>query len=177
VVAVCGLRAFADSKGRVYALYRGATDVTQRDMYSLVSTDKGESFQSADIDPWPINTCPMSSEVFAEGPHGRVVGAWDTKGQVYFADIDPKTGKRSTPVAAPGSAHARKHPAVAVNGKGETILVWTDGMGWNRGGSLAWQVYDKAGKPTDMRGHAPGVPVWSLVAVFVRPDGRFAIVY
>jgi hypothetical protein len=66
---------------------------------------------------------------------------------------------------------------VAVNGKGETILVWTEGMGWNKGGSLAWQVYDKGGKPTAERGHAAGVPVWSLVAVFVRPDGHFAIVY
>jgi hypothetical protein len=119
----------------------------------------------------------MSSEAFAEGPGGRVVAAWDTRGQVYFADIDPKTGKRATPVAAPGAAHGRKHPAVAVNGKGQTILVWTVGMGWERGGSLAWQVYDKSGKLTAERGHAAGVPVWSLVAVFVRPDGRFAIVY
>jgi hypothetical protein len=173
----CGLRAFADSKGKVYALYRGARDMTQRDMYLLTSTDKGKKFHSADIHPWSINTCPMSSEAFAEGPGGRVVGAWDTKGQVYFADIDPRTGKRSAAVAAPGAAHGRKHPAVAVNDKGETILVWTEGMGWNRGGSLAWQVYDKDGKPTAQRGHAAGVPVWSLVAVFIRPDGRFAIVY
>jgi hypothetical protein len=25
--------------------------------------------------------------------------------------------------------------------------------------------------------HADGVPVWSLVAAYVRPDGRFAVVY
>jgi hypothetical protein len=173
----CGLRAFADSKGRFYVLYRGATSVTQRDMHALISTDKGESFQLADVDPWTINACPMSSETFAEGAGGRVVGAWETKGQVFFADIDPKTGKPSSPVAAPGAAHGRKHPAVAVNARGQTILVWTEGMGWNRGGSLAWQVYDKHGKLTAERGHAAGVPVWSLVAVFVRPDGRFAIVY
>jgi RNA polymerase sigma factor (sigma-70 family) len=173
----CGLRAFADSKGTVYTLYRGAKDVTQRDIYLLTSTDKGKSFQTTDVDPWKINICPMSSEAFGQGPGGRVVGAWETRGQVYFADIDPKTGKPAAAVAAPGTAHGRKHPAVAVNAKGQTILVWTDGMGWNKGGSLAWQVYDKAGKPTAERGHASGVPVWSLVAVFVRPDGRFAIVY
>jgi hypothetical protein len=173
----CGLRAFADGKGRLYTLYRGAKDVTQRDMYLLSSTDKGKTFRLADVHPWAINTCPMSSEAFAEGPGGRVVAAWDTKGQVYFAPIDPKTGKPSSPVAAPGEGKGRKHPAVAVNGKGETVLVWTEGMGWERGGSLAWQVYDKAGKPTARRGRAEGVPVWSLVAVFVRPDGRFAIAY
>jgi hypothetical protein len=172
-----GLRAFADSKGTVYTLYRGAKDVTQRDIYLLTSTDKGKTFQTTDVDPWKINICPMSSEAFAQGPLGRVVGAWETKGQVYFADIDPKTGKPSAPVAAPGAAHGRKHPALAVNARGQTILVWTDGMGWNKGGSLAWQVYDKGGKPTAERGHAAGVPVWSLVAAFVGPDGRFAIVY
>jgi hypothetical protein len=173
----CGLRSFADSKGKVYTLYRGAKDVTQRDMYLLTSTDRGKSFTIADVHPWAISTCPMSSETFAEGPGGRVVGAWETNGQVYFARIDPKTGKRSAPVAAPGTGHGRKHPAVAVNGKGETILVWTEGMGWNRGGSVVWQVYDTDGKPTREHGHAGGVPVWSLVAAFVRPDGRFVVVY
>jgi hypothetical protein len=66
---------------------------------------------------------------------------------------------------------------VAVNDKGEMLLAWTEGMGWNRGGSVAWQVYDREGSPTAERGHAAGVPVWSLVAAFVRPDGRFVIVY
>jgi hypothetical protein len=173
----CGMRAFADAKGRLYALYRGAKEVKQRDMYLLTSTDKGKGFRGADIHPWSINTCPMSSEAFAEGPDHRVVAAWDTKGQVYFARIDPVTGKRSAPVPAPGAGKGRKHPAVAVNARGEVILAWTEGMGWNRGGSVAWQVYDRDGKPTAERGHAPGVPVWSLVAVFARPDGRFAVLY
>lgn len=172
----CGLRAFADSKGTIYTLYRGAKDVKQRDMYLLTSADKGKSFLGEDIHPWEINICPMSSMTFA-GTTGLVVPAWDTNGQVYFARIDLGTGKRSDPIAAPGVGKGRKHPAVAINSKGETILVWTEGMGWNRGGSLAWQVYDKEGKPTAERGHASGVPVWSLVAVFARPDGRFTIVY
>ena len=79
-----------------------------------------------------------------------------------------------SPMRAPS---ARKHPAVAVNSKGETLLVWTEGMGWNKGGSVAWQVFDKAGQPTAEHGRSTGVPVWSLVAAFTRPDGRFVIVY
>jgi RNA polymerase sigma factor (sigma-70 family) len=172
----CGMRAFADGKGTVYALYRGATDEGQRDTYLLTSADKGKKFVGEDVHPWKVNTCPMSSEAFAQGP-GVVVAAWDTKGQVYFSRIDPKTGKRSAPVAAPGAGHGRKHPSVAVNGKGEILLAWTEGMGWERGGSVAWQVYDRDGKPTAERGRAAGVPVWSLVAAFVRPEGRFVIVY
>ena len=56
-------------------------------------------------------------------------------------------------------------------------LVWTEGMGWNRGGSVAWQVFDKSGRPTRARGRADGVPVWSLVAVFAQPSGDFTILY
>jgi hypothetical protein len=82
-----------------------------------------------------------------------------------------------TPVAAPGDGRGRKHPVIAANERGETVLVWTEGMGWERGGSLAWQVFDKTGKPTKQRGTADGVPVWSLAAVFARPDGGFTIIY
>jgi hypothetical protein len=172
----CGMRAFADKKGTVYALYRGAVTVEQRDMYLLRSAGSGKSFAIDKIDPWAANFCPMSSEAFAEGPN-VVVGAWDTKGQVYFVRINLETGKRSSPVAAPGHANERKHPAVAVNAKGELLLAWTEGMGWNRGGAVAWQVLGADDRPTAERGRADGVPVWSLVAAFVRPDGRFAVTY
>jgi secreted PhoX family phosphatase len=113
---------------------------------------------------------------FTEARAGTVA-AWETKGQVYCARLDPSSGKPSAPLAAPGKARGRKHPVVAANAAGETILVWTEGMGWNRGGSLAWQVFDKAGKPTEKRGTAEGVPTWSLAAVYTRADGGFTIVY
>jgi hypothetical protein len=172
----CGMRAFADSKGSVYLLYRSATEQVHRDMYLLTSTDHGAKFQGEDISPWKIGSCPMSSACFAQSA-GGVLAAWETKGQVYYAHIDPETSKRSKPVEAAGPPRGRKHPAVAGNAKGETILVWTEGMGWNQGGSLAWQVYDKAGKLTAERGKADGVPTWSLVAVFARPDGGFTVIY
>ena len=118
----------------------------------------------------------MSSYCFAVGQEGQVLAAWETKGQVHFTRLDT-AGKRAEFIAAPGTGKGRKHPAVAVNSRGETILVWTEGMGWNRGGSVSWQVYDKDGKPTAELGNTAGVPVWSLVATFVRADGRFVIVY
>jgi hypothetical protein len=41
----CGMRAFADSKGTLFVLYRSATEAVHRDIYSLVSTNRGTSFQ------------------------------------------------------------------------------------------------------------------------------------
>ncbi len=172
----CGLRAFADHSGNVYVLYRSALQRLQRDTYLLFSTDKGVNFHGDDLHPWKIEACPMSSFAFAEGP-AKVLAAWETNGQVYFARIDPATGKRSEPVAAPGDARDRKHPIVAHNKQGQILLAWTEGMGWERGGSVAWQVFDRDGRPTGEKGGAAGVPVWSLVAAFAQADGGFTIVY
>jgi hypothetical protein len=172
----CGLNAFADRKGTLYVLYRSATEVVHRDMYLMVSKDHGQSFEGTDVSEWNVGACVMSSEAFAQGPVG-VLAAWETEKQAYYGRVDPATGKMSAPVAAPGAGENRKHPAVAGNAQGETLFAWTEGMGWKKGGTLAWQVYDKSGQPTGEHGKVTGVPVWSLVAAFARPDGGFTIVY
>jgi hypothetical protein len=172
----CGTRAFADHRGTLYVMYRAATDSVDRDMYLLSSRDRGTRFDGRSIHSWRINACPMSSESMAESSSG-VMAAWETNNRVFFARIDPETSKPSAPVAPPGSG-ARKHPAVAGNAQGETILVWTEGTGWQKGGSLAWQVFDRAGKPTEAKGRIEGgVPVWGLPTVVAKPDGSFVIVH
>jgi hypothetical protein len=172
----CGMRAFADRQGTLFLLYRSAREMIHRDMYLLVSKDQGASFQCAKLHPWEVRACPMSSMAFTEAAAGSVA-AWETAGQVYCCRLDPATEKPTPPVAAPGNGQGRKHPVVAVNAAGEMILVWTEGMGWNRGGSVAWQVFDKAGRPTKQWGRQEGVPPWSLVAVFAQPNGNFTILY
>jgi hypothetical protein len=119
----------------------------------------------------------MSSEALVEGPNGTIA-AWETTGQVYWGRIDPATLKIPQLVPAPGEGHGRRHPAVAVNARGEVLLAWSEGSGWERGGALAWQVYDPSGRPTAERGRLEGgIPVWSLAAAFARPDGGFTIVH
>ncbi|HEV3238113.1 MAG TPA: sialidase family protein [Gemmataceae bacterium] len=172
----CGMRAFADKKGKVYMLYRAAKDSVDRDMYLLASDKKVQSYKGERLQGWKTEICPMSSGALAESKAG-VLAAWETKDQIYFSTIDSESGRLSAVLSAPGEGRGRKHPALAGNDKGETILVWTEGMGWERGGSLAWQVYDKTGKPTEEKGRAEGVPMWSLVAVVARPDGGFIVIY
>jgi|SRR5579871_2950373 len=170
----CKLDAFADRNGLLYVLYRSATETVHRDIYLLVSRDHGKTFEGSDISPWNVGACVMSSEAFAESPTG-VLAAWETEKQVYFGRINSSGGL--LPVAAPGTGQNRKYPAVAVNEKGELLFVWTEGMAWEKGGRVAWQVYDKEGKPTAEHGKVEGVPAWSLVAAFAKPGGNFTIVY
>lgn len=173
----CGMRGFTDQRGNAYFFYRAATNTVNRGMYLLQSTDHGKSFTGLALDKWNIGICPMSSEAFAEGPNG-VVGAWENDGQIYFTQVQSAPMSAAAPKAAPGTARDRKHPALAVNKDGAMLLVWTEGTGWNRGGGLAWQVYDKAGNPTADAGRRPGaIPVWGLPAAFAGPDGRFTIVH
>jgi hypothetical protein len=176
----CGLRAFAtrqsSRRADLFVLYRAATEKVHRDMYLLTSQDQGRSFQSRLMQRWEINACPMSTASFSESGDS-VLAAWETEGQVYYARIDKRTGRVSDPIVAPGMGGRRKHPAVAGNNRGETILVWTEGTGWKKGGSLAWQVFNRDGKPEGEQGRAVGVPMWSLATVVARPSGTFTIIY
>src|SRR5262249_47963202 len=72
----CGARAFADSHGAVYILYRAATGGVDRDMVLLTSRDRGDSFSGSRVQRWKLNACPMSSESFAETTSG-VLAAWE----------------------------------------------------------------------------------------------------
>jgi hypothetical protein len=174
--ACCGTRALADSRGNVYALYRAATGNVDRDMILLTSRDHGAHFEGVALEPWRVTVCPMSSETLVEsGPD--VLAAWETKGQVSFARIDLSTAKPSQPVSPPGGGN-RKHPAVAANAEGETILVWAEDTGWQRGGSLAWRIFDRNGRATRAMGRVDkAIPVWGLPTVVARPDGGFTIIH
>ncbi len=172
----CGMRAFADRQGRVHLFYRAATERVDRDMYLLSSENRGRGFSGTLVDRWKLNACPMSSAALADGASG-LLAAWETQGQVYFTSFDPKRPQPLAPIPATGAAGRRKHPAVAANSRGETMLVWTEGTAWKKGGSLAWQLYDPQGKPAGEKGEAPGIPVWSFAAVVAEKDGGFTIIY
>ena len=171
----CGMRAFADNQGAVYILYRAATDMMGRGQTLLVSRKPGADFEVAYSHPWKAMTCPMSSATLTESKSG-VLAAWETGDNVFFASVDPKTMQVSRP-ASPLAGLKRKHPVAVANAQGETLLVWTEGTGWAKGGSVAWQLFNPAGTTAGEKGRAPGVAVWSLPTAFAKPDGSFVIVY
>jgi hypothetical protein len=176
----CGLGAFADSRAAVYLLYRSAFEIVNRDMHLLVSHDLGRHFTGALVDRWHVGACVMSTQAFAEGPSG-VLTAWETQGQVYFGRIDSRNGqvsKVSKVTGAGGADRTRKHPALAVDAEGRVLFAWTEGTAWSKGGSAAWQVFDKSGRPGPDAGRADdAVPVWGLVSTYARPGGGFTVVY
>ena len=172
----CAVSIFAGKNGTVYIMYRTAKETVNRDICLLVSKDDGMTFKGRLIDKWNIAECPMSSSAFAEGA-GMVLTAWQTKEQVYYASIDPATLQMSEPIQAPGMGKLRKYPALATNSNGDVLLVWTEDAGWGKGGSLAWQAFNKKGQLSAEKGRVSKLPAWSFGAAFTRPDGEFVIMY
>ena len=172
----CGVAAMAGPRGGLYLLYRSAAEGRHRDAYLLRSRDHGMSFTADRLQAWNVAACPMSTFSLASSTAG-VLAAWETNGQVYWTRINPASGAHAGIIAAPGPATDRKHPVIAGNARGETLLVWTEGTGWNKGGSLAWQLFDGSGRPTGGAGRAPGLPTWGMAAVAPRADGGFVVLY
>ena len=169
----CGMTLFAAGDRRMYALYRAATENVHRGIHLLVSPDNGLTFRGSLVQDWNINACPMSSLSFAEGKDG-VAAAWETENQVYFGMV--RDGKVTRAIAAPGVAK-RKHPRLAVSARGEILMVWAEGTGWQKGGSLAWQVFGRDGAALGAPGSAPALPAWSFAAAFARGASDFTIFY
>ncbi len=175
--ACCGTRLLIDRRGTLSMLYRAATAGVNRDMTLLRSTDQGAHFQGKAISPWRIGICPMSSASLADTDQG-VLAAWETNGQVLCTRFDPGGTALNSTIAPAGPAGGRKHPAVAASPTGEIILVWTEGTGWQKGGSLVWQLFGRQGKPQGEQGRLEGgIPVWGLATVVARPEGGFLIIH
>lgn len=172
----CGMRVMVDNDGAVRMLYRSATEMTHRDTYLLTSRDQGRSFTADKIDEWNVGACQMSTYALARAP-GATLAAWETAGDVRWLRWDHAANRRGAIVTPPGSTGRRKHPSITANTRGEVLLVWAEGTGWNKGGELAWQLFSASGVPIGTAGRAPGVPTWSLAAAATRPDGGFVVVY
>ncbi len=159
VCACCSLRALATS-ATLTILYRDAHTVGQRDMTLLSSSDGGAKFRSESVGKWTGNTCPMSSAAMLGS---RL--AWETDGKIFTA----LAGRE------PLDLGKGKHPSLAVNASGETLIVWTVGTGWNRGGTLEWLILSADGKPTELRGKGTGIPVWGFACAFADAAGDFVV--
>jgi hypothetical protein len=178
VCGCCGLQAMASGRGILAVLYRSADAVGNRDTVLLLSTNFGSSFTARTLGRWHVSTCPMSTHALARAGRG-LIGAWENEGQVYFGPIWPNSAELARQVTfSPGDAKNRKHPSLAVSRRpgGPQVVAWTEGTGWERGGSLAWMCLDAEGNSIGT-GRQEGVPVWGSAAVVPEGDGSFTIFY
>ena len=169
VCACCSVKSFVSPEGDLFTLYRAARRPDQRDVTLLISKDGGASFQHQIVGPWAIAACPMSSMSIVG--HGKAIrGAWEVDGKIFSSILN---GREDAVAVAEGGA---RHPSLAVNRKGETLVSWSVGTGWQKGGSLGWRVIDDKGSATSYRGRATGVPTWDFTAAYAEEDD-FVVLY
>lgn len=169
VCACCSLKTFVTPSGELLTLYRAARSMSQRDIVLMTSRDGGTTFQHRDVGPWAINACPMSSaSVISAGTKTRA--AWEAEGKVFTSLLD------ATSDAIAVANDKARHPSLAINSQGETLVTWSIGTGWQKGGQLGWLVLDAAGKPAATRGMQPGVPVWGFSTAYAEGE-KFVILY
>jgi hypothetical protein len=167
ICACCSLRVTLSTTGEPNILVRTAMSADRRPMSLYAHSD--QQWASREIDSWNISACPMSSAALVA--HDRkMLGAWETAGQI-------RAGWISERGAAPITLAAKnaKHPSITVNQQGHILIVWAEGTGWNRGGSVAWQECDQELKPIGPPGQAAGVPVWGKAAAYAEAQGDFVI--
>ena len=176
VCGCCGLNIVAASDGRVFIVFRSATAMVNRDIHVLASKDFAKTFEIASVDPWKVGKCVMSTAAFAQRG-SDVLAAWETEEQIHLAILNGQTSTNES-FAIPGPAKSRKHPSIAANGRGQYAVVWTEGTGWDKGGAVAWQVFDQQDRPiSGQAGRLNGLQPWSVPSAYAAPDGSFKVVY
>ena len=102
------------------------------------------------LDPIETGTCQMSTcaalaDVPGDAPVSRRVGNARPNSLCAYSYRDVAATDRTHDV--PGADRNSKHPAVAVDAAGNILIAWAAGTGWQKGGSVAWQVFDRQLKP------------------------------
>lgn len=178
VCPCCAMQAATDREGRLYVVYRAARQGIHRDIILLISEDGGLTFQSRVLDRWELSACPMSSMAFGELENRMLVG-WEKEDRVKFSTIAESGSRVDGPYFPSGEGVHRKHPVFAISPQGTILLAWTEETGWNKGGSVAWQIFNDALQPAGGVHRLPaGVSVWSFAAAYFHPgDQTFHIMH
>jgi hypothetical protein len=168
--ACCSVIAQTATNGDIAILYRSAVEPAKRGMRLLHSNDRGETFKLTAIDEWTVPMCPMSTASIISTTKG-FLGAWEVEGRIGFGRLPGASSEQLS------GKVTRKHPSLAIDSKGETLLAWVEGISFGKGGSVCWQLFDVSGKPVGEQVRNDGLPGNGNVAAVALADAKFAVIY
>lgn len=164
--ACCGMRLGVDAKGTVNVLFRAAFTALDRDLVWLKSVDQGKTFAIVQRDSWKIGQCPMSSAWIRDG-----WVAWEANAKVKFTRMD------GAQTFAPAGDVKRKHPVAVQTKDGSSLMLWVEGTGWQKGGSVVWQVIGADGKAVGPVQRRDDLPVWGLATAWADAQNGWIVLY
>ena len=108
----------------------------------------------------------MSLPGLADAKDG-ILAAWESGRRVLWHTV--AQGHLGPPSEPMGSG-TRKHPVAISEPTGRTLVVWSEGTGWQKGGAVEWQLHDPLGRPEGKVERREGLPPWSRPAAAVDAE-------
>lgn len=162
--------------------YRSAINGTGRHTQLLTLLTQDTAITGASYGPvnalqeWELTSCPLSTNDVAIAANGDRWFVFETESRI----VQLRLAAESIPVvvAEPESKTRQKNPAVAINSEGERLVVWGEGISYNRGGRMDLRLFDAAGNVLDTGfDETIEIPDFSFPAVANLPAGNFLILY
>ena len=180
--ACCALSAEFNQAGELLVAYRSAVNNTGRHMQQLIINQNAQGDVQSFYQPvhalseWEIASCPVSTNDMAREVSGAYWLVYETENQLVKQNLSANSVPQR--VSAQASSAREKHPAMAFNADGYQLIAWGEGGGFFSGGSLRLALFDAEGKPADLPAmDDTDIPDRSSVAVMMKPDGNFLVVY
>lgn len=173
----CGLAAGIGASHELYVVFRSATPDGSRDTALLTSRDGGVRFDTSILDRWKASQCPMSLPSM-DLSAGATTFLWETGPNIFWTDASALSQPRTLPANVEGKGR-RKHPVSVRTREGYSLLAWSEGTGWQKGGYVGWQLRRPEGTIlATERSPSMDLPVWSRPAVyFDAMANTFVLVY
>jgi hypothetical protein len=173
ICGCCGLAAAMEASGAVQILYRIAEGGTQRGTRVIRLPANANAATAPELlqkDRWTMPGCPMTTAALVPTASDMTL-AWVTEFQLRFGGLKaaPEAGKS-------GAKAGQNHPRFASNAQGESVVIWTEGAMWGKGGELVVQTFNTAGKAVSQPVRQ-ALPLWSYGACAGLPDGRFVVIF
>lgn len=172
ICGCCGLAAAIDATGALHVLYRTAQDQTERGARLIrlpADATAGATAGLVQKDVWQMPGCPMTTAALLS--HGQgILAAWITEYKVRLR------GWTAQDTQAHGGKATQNHPRLIRNTAGATLLLWTEGAMWGKGGEMVARAFTPQGGAEGSPVRRP-LPTWTYAAGAALADGRFVVMY
>lgn len=180
--ACCSLAMDYVDESELNVAYRSAIDGVGRHMQILsLQVNEGEPKKASygavsPLQEWELSACPLSTNDIAVGQADDQWLVFETAARIIQLKLDEQS--TATSVADPFSETRQKNPAVAVNSKGDRLIVWAEAISHTKGGRLNMRLFKKGGTLEGARfPEAVAIPNFSFPAAAELPNGDFLVLY
>lgn len=179
--ACCSLAADYRDESQLLVAYRSAIAGVGRHM-QLLTVDGVDHAPTGshygpmhELQQWEASFCPLSTNDISTDPQGADWLVFETEARIMLMGLPAQD---PVAVAEPFMATRQKHPAVAINTEGETLVVWGEAISHTRGGRLNMLLL-QGGEPVPEFSFRDEIQIgdFSFPAAAALPDGNFLVLY